>query len=197
MSRRPTGISLLALAYLLLGLFSLVWSGLIFGISGLTALMGGLFGQEAIRAMGGSTVWPAFLGVISAIIQIVTAFGLFGMKKWAWVLALFSAGLTLVQAVVGLFSGGVFAFICGLIWLIVPGAIFFYLLSPGVRAAFGREKQPPAVQTPPSQARPLPPELPLPEQPPAEKPVDPTTLPPEMDSEDPLGNWPPPKNPEV
>lgn len=191
--RRPAGITFLAIVYLVLGFISLLWSGLVFGIGGLSAATGWLFGQEAIRSMGGIGLWSGFLGLISAIVQIITAIGLLQMKRWAWVLALVSAGLTLLQGLSGLFSGGFFGFLCGALWLIVPALIFFYLLKPGVRAAFN-EKPPAAVTELPSQKRPLPAELPHEEDPPAETP---RTAPEEPPLQDPLDTWPPPKSPDV
>jgi len=136
MKRRPGGITALATVYLLLGLFSLLWSGLVFGIGGLSAATGWLFGQESIQAMGGASLASGFVGLLGAGLQIFTAIGLFGMKRWGWFLALISAGITLLQGALGLFSGGFFGFLCGAIWLIVPALIFFYLLKPDVRAAF-------------------------------------------------------------
>ena len=191
--RRPTGITFLAIVYLVLGLFSLLWSGLVFGIGGLSAATGWLFGQEAIQSMGGASLWSGLLGLISAVVQIVTAIGLLRMKRWAWVLALISAGLTLLQGLMGLFSGGLFGFLCGALWLIVPAAIFFYLLKPSVRAAF-TEKAPPTVEELPSQKRPLPPELPLEEVPASKTALDAGMEPP---LQDPLDTWPPPKTPDV
>jgi hypothetical protein len=90
-----------------------------------------------MAAYGESTAWSGFVGVVIAIVQIVVAFGLLGMAKWAWTLALVGAGLTVIQGVVGIINGGAFAFMCGSIGLVVPLIILFYLLSPAIRTAFG------------------------------------------------------------
>jgi uncharacterized membrane protein (DUF2068 family) len=103
----------------------------------LSSLFGSLFGAEQVAASGQSTAWSGFIGLVTAVVQIVVAFGLLGMKKWAWTLALVGAGLTVFQGIVGIFNGGAFAFMCGSIGLIVPAVILFYLLSPGTRSAFG------------------------------------------------------------
>lgn len=136
MKKRPAGITLIVIIFFLLGGFSLLWSGLIFGVGGLGSLFGGLFGAEQIVAVGESTAWSGFLGLVTAGVQIVVAFGLLGVKRWAWVLALVGAALTVVQGVIGMFTGGVFAFMCGSIGLILPVIILVYLLRPGVRRAF-------------------------------------------------------------
>lgn len=134
--KRPAGITILAILYFLLGGLSLLWSGLIFGVGGLGSLFGGLFGAEQIAASGQATAWTGFFGLFTAVIQLVVAFGLLGMKRWAWTLALLGAGLTVLQGVVGIFNGGAFAFMCGSIGLLMPIIILVYLLRPGVRNAF-------------------------------------------------------------
>jgi hypothetical protein len=136
MNKRPAGITMIVILFFLLGGLSLLWSGLIFGVGGLSTLFGSLFGADQMAAYGESTAWSGFVGFVTAFIQIVVAFGLLGMKKWAWTLALVGAGLTIIQGVVGIINGGAFAFMCGGIGLVVPVIILFYLLSPGIRTAF-------------------------------------------------------------
>lgn len=137
MQKRPTGISILFWVYLILGILSLLWSGMILGIGGLSALFGGFLGLENVSDFGNSSAWSGYLGIITALVQIIVAFGLASMKKWAWVLAILGVGLTVVQGVVGIFAGGMFAFICGSLGLVVPAIILFYLMRTDIRAAFG------------------------------------------------------------
>ena len=135
--KRPTGITIIAIVYIVLAVLSLLWSGLIFGVGGLSSLFGGLVGAESVAAFGASTGWAGFLGIIIAIVQFAVAFGLLAMKKWAWILALIGVALTVVQGVIGLFAGGVFGFMCGGLALIIPVIILIYLLRPTIRSAFG------------------------------------------------------------
>lgn len=137
MKKRPTGITVLAVIYILLGLFSLLWSGLVLGVGGISSMFGSLFGAESVVAFGSSSAWTGAIGIIAAVVQIVVAFGLLTMQKWAWTLALIGVGLTLVQGLVGMFAGGFFGFICGGIGLIIPIIILFYLLRQGTKEAFG------------------------------------------------------------
>jgi len=137
MEERPAGIALIVTLYFVLGGLSLLWSGLVFGWGGLSSLFGNLFGAEQARVYGESIAWSGFLGLINAVVQIVVAFGLLGMKKWAWILALIGVALTVFQGVVGMFGGGAFAFMCGSLGLILPVIILVYLLRPGIRSAFG------------------------------------------------------------
>jgi hypothetical protein len=135
--QRPTGITIIAILFIVLAILSLLWSGLVFGVGGLSSLFGGLFGAEQVAAFGTSSAWSGFLGIIVALVQLAVAIGLLSMRKWAWVLALVAVALTVVQGVVGVFSGGAFAFMCGILGLIIPIAILIYLLSNRVRSGFG------------------------------------------------------------
>jgi hypothetical protein len=135
--RRPTGITIIAIIYILLAILSLLWSGLVFGVGGLSSLVGGVFGAESITDFGASTGWAGFLGIITAVVQLAVAFGLLAMKKWAWILALIGVALTVIQGVISLFAGGIFGFMCGSLALIIPVLILIYLLRPAIRGAFG------------------------------------------------------------
>ena len=52
MEKRPTGISVLFWVYLVLGILSLLWSGMVLGIGGLSALFGGILGLENVTDKG-------------------------------------------------------------------------------------------------------------------------------------------------
>lgn len=137
--RRPTGITIIAVLYIVLAVLSLLWSGLVFGVGGLSSLFGGLFGADNVATFGTSSAWSGFLGILTALVQVVVAIGLLSLKKWAWILALVSVALTVVQGIVGIFSGGPFAFMCGILGLAIPAGILIYLLLPGTRRVFGMQ----------------------------------------------------------
>ena len=134
---RPTGITVLAIVYFILGFLSLLWSGFVFGLGGLGTLFAGLFGAEAMAAASTAGAWSGFLGILAAIVQFAVGIGLLKMKKWAWILALIGVALTVIQGIAGMFSGGPFAIMCGLLGLLLPVAILIYLLTSKVREAFG------------------------------------------------------------
>jgi hypothetical protein len=136
MKNRPAGITIIAIVFLILGVFSLLWSGLIFGFGGLRALFGGVFSAEQMAAAGAAGAWAGFLGMITALIQIVTGFGLLAMKKWAYILAMIAVGLSVLQGIFGMFSGGIFSFMCGSLGLVIPVIVLVYLLTPGIRSNF-------------------------------------------------------------
>jgi len=137
--KRPAGVTLIAILFIALAVLSLLWSGLVFGVGGLGSLFAGLFGAQNVAALGVSSAWSGFLGILAAGVQLVVGIGLLSLKKWAWILALFGVGLTVVQGIVGIFGGGPFAFMCGSLGLIIPVAILIYLLVPGTRQLFGMD----------------------------------------------------------
>jgi hypothetical protein len=134
--KRPTGITVLAVLYFILAVLSLLWSGLVLGVGGLSSVLGGLFSAEGVEAFGMSTTWAGTVGITAAIVQLVVALGLLTMKKWAWALALVGVALTVVEGIAGILSGGPLAITCGLLGLAIPLGILLYLLRPGVKQAF-------------------------------------------------------------
>lgn len=137
MKKRPTGISVLFWVYLILGILSLLWSGMVLGIGGLSAFVGGVFGLETVLDFASTSAWSGYVGIITAVVQIIVAFGLAAMKKWAWGLAIIAVVLTVLQGIMGILAGGIFTFICGSLGLILPAIVLFYLLRSDIRAAFG------------------------------------------------------------
>ena len=140
--KRPTGISITAVGFIILAALSLLWSSLVFGLGGLSAAFGGLLGADAVSIFGTSSAWSGFVGILAALIHIATGIGLLMMKKWAWYLALVAVALTVLEGVLGVFGGGPMAFMCGILGLIVPVAILIYLVTGKVRGAFGIGAQP-------------------------------------------------------
>ena len=138
MQRRPGGVTLIAVAFLLLGVLSLLWSLFVFGFGGLTWMTGAIFDATGMAATGSANMWQGFIGLLSASVQLVTGFGLLALKRWAWFLAFLAVAITFIQGVTGIFGGGFFALCCGVLGLIIPAAILFYLLRRDTRQAFGQ-----------------------------------------------------------
>ena len=131
---RPQGVTILAFLFIVLALFSLVWSLFVMGVGGVAGLFGFVTGVEG--AFG--AFWSGVFGIVMAIVDLVVAVGLLGLRKWAWLLALISLAVSALGYFLSMFSGGVWAFFCNGIGIIIPLAILFYLLRPDVRRAFGR-----------------------------------------------------------
>ena len=137
MGKRPTGITIISIIFIILGIISLLWSGLVLGFGGVRTLFGGLIGAEQMAAAGASGAWSGFLGILTGVVQILTGFGLLAMKKWAWILAIIAIGLSVLQGIIGMFNGGIFSFMCGGIGLVIPVIMLIYLLTANIRRWFG------------------------------------------------------------
>jgi hypothetical protein len=84
--------------------------------------------------------WAA---IAMGVLWLLMAFGLWGLQYWAWMAALFLAGLSLFEAFIAMFQFpglGV-----GLGMAIMPIIILLYLNSASVKAAFGASDPPPAA----------------------------------------------------
>ena len=127
----------MAVIYILLGVLSLFWSLLVFGVGAATGLTGSIVGAENMAAFGRSNFWGGIIGVAGAMVNLIIAYGLFNLKRWAWALALVGLAITVVTGVLGLSGGGFFAICCGILGLLVPAGVLYYLLRPDVRRVFG------------------------------------------------------------
>jgi len=136
MKDNPAGITLLVILFFALGVLSLLWGILVLGVGGLSAFFGSLFNAEGMASFGNSSAWSGFFNIIAGVFQIVVGFGLLGMQKWAWYIAVIGVGLGILQGLLGLFGGGTFGFICGSLWLVIPFSVLVYLLTPGLRKAY-------------------------------------------------------------
>lgn len=134
MKVRPMGISIIAVAFILLGLFSFVWSLLVFGFGGLSTVFGSLF---TLSPQVSGNLWSGLLGMLAGGVQLATGIGLLGMKTWSWYLAFIAVALNLVQGLLGMFSGGLLSFICAGLGLVIPLIIVIYLLRSEIRLLFG------------------------------------------------------------
>lgn len=138
MKQRPGGVTLIALAFIVLGVLSLLWSLVVFGFGGLAWMTGAIFDATGMAASGSSSTWQGFIGLLGASVQLITGFGLLAIKRWAWFLAFIAVGITVLQGITGIFGGGFFALCCGVLGLLIPAGILFYLLRRDVRQAFGQ-----------------------------------------------------------
>jgi hypothetical protein len=135
MSQRPTGVTVIALYFLIIGAFSLVWSLFAFGAGGISSAFSGLLGADNINALASAGMWSGFLGIIAAIVQIAVGAGLFSMKPWAWYVAVVAIALAVIQGITGMMGGTTFMLLCGFLWLLIPIAFLIYLIRE--RGRFG------------------------------------------------------------
>ena len=134
MKARPTGITIIAFFYIILGLFYLILGVSYLGINAMTSLSQSIFGTSIIPNSANTT--NAIIITLTAAVQLAVGLGLFGMKKWAWYLALIGIGLSVLQGIGGIAGGGLFALVCGGAGLIIPVIVLIYLLTQNIRSAF-------------------------------------------------------------
>ena len=76
-----------------------------------------------------------WLIIIGGIGWIVAAFGLWALQPWAWIVAMVVAGFAIFEAFLWMIQypgTGI-----GLAMMLLPGVIVLYLMSDGVKEAFG------------------------------------------------------------
>ena len=136
MSERPTGVTILAVLAVIGGLISLFFGGF-------TAILGPAVGVEMATqtddplapAVGGLMLAMGIAFVVHGLLQLVTAYGLFTLKGWAWVLAVAMQVLSLVLNGVQVFRGQLGG---AVIAILIAGGILYYLFRPHVKRPFGR-----------------------------------------------------------
>ena len=127
--QRPTGVTLATAFFGIVGVL-----GVIFGLLAIAggAALGGITGSGILAGVAGAF---GFLLLLFGVLFLFVAWGLWGLKSWAWttglVLSVVLGVLSLLQLVSG-FSIGT------LVFLIIYAAIAWYLWQPQARAAFGR-----------------------------------------------------------
>jgi predicted flap endonuclease-1-like 5' DNA nuclease len=130
-----------------LGFFAALagFGNLFFGLRVLGFDWFGVLGD--IPAFDGVGLW-GWLAVVTGLIWILVALGLWGLQPWARVFALIVTGFALFEAVLAFFQlpgTGV-----GFAMAIMPGLLFWYLNTREVKAAFGvGEPTAPAVAAAP------------------------------------------------
>ena len=123
---RPTGVTIIAILAFLSGLLGLCAALPVFGIS----LLAGIF----VPPVG---VIGSIIGLIlafSPILLIIFAYGAWNLRSWAWLLGIVATGISVLSALVAVFTTGHVVAIVS--HGILPIIIFVYLLMPNVRKSF-------------------------------------------------------------
>ena len=157
-SKRPIGITIIAILLIISGIFSLVW-GIGFVVAPLLNQLDIMDtpnseGNITIRVNGtdiatlpeGSVtvLLIRYIGLIGgmligiSIASFLVAWGLFTGKGWAWV---FTMTITIISIALNGFRI-VVEDIGGIIGIIIDAVIIYYLYRPNVRSYFGRGKGP-------------------------------------------------------
>ena len=138
--QRPTGITVLAIAILVIAVFRFIISFLDMALGSWMSAMANSPGyilpeyRAEVDAIGDLGFWIGLFGMVVAGIMLIAVRGLWTMSKSGWWLALIALGLALVLNLIPMFKGTVTGRLIteSLFDLVFIG----YLLTPHVRAAF-------------------------------------------------------------
>ncbi|MFN8483443.1 MAG: hypothetical protein U0768_10410 [Anaerolineae bacterium] len=131
---RPTGVTILAWLAILWGIIEIIWSFIVMGFASIGWLTGVIFSQ-GLQNWGASALWGGLAALVGAVILIIVGFGALRLRPWAWLLGVIAVVINLIPPILSILNGSWF---WGIIGLIIPGILAYYLFSPGVRRAFGR-----------------------------------------------------------
>jgi len=143
--RRPIGITILAIAAFVLGL-PLGLLGLFLTAFGALAALGAWTANSPTMAFGaalaGASVAFGLLFLVFGLLCLGFAIGAWRLRPWARRLGLIGSGLGIAGSLSSYSSAATLGTVAGgatgaLVALAVSVAIMVYLLTPGVRRAFG------------------------------------------------------------
>ena len=136
MTQRPTGITILAVLAVIGGLLSLFFGGFMALIGpGMSVEMATQSDDPMAPAVGGFMAVVGVALLLHGVLQLVTAYGLFTLKGWAWMLAVIVQVFSLVVNGLQLFQGQVGG---AVVAILIAAGILYYLFRPHVKQAFGR-----------------------------------------------------------
>ncbi len=116
---RPVGVYLISFLQLFLGAYLL-------SVAFFDYMYGSFYGGNDLLAG---------LALVAGIINFVLAFGIWGLKGWAWMLTLFFQIIHIAREFLSYFLADQYL---GLISLVLSAIIIYYLTRPEIRKLFGR-----------------------------------------------------------
>jgi uncharacterized membrane protein (DUF2068 family) len=128
-------VTILAVLCVIGGLLALIFGSLFTFMGPTIAAQAAAADEAAAMATGPMMMGFGVFGLIMGLLYLITAYGLFGLKPWAWMVAVVVQVLAFVSHLAGFFQGQVAGAVVG---LLIAGGILFYLMRPHVKAAFGR-----------------------------------------------------------
>ena len=126
---RPQGVTILAILAAIGGVFGLLGSVALIGIGGATAAAGGGFLSGFIAIFG-------IVALAQSVLLLAFAYGAWTLQPWAWMLGVAAEVVGIVIAVLLILNGSPIS--SQIISIVIAGAILYYLMTPNVKAAFGR-----------------------------------------------------------
>jgi hypothetical protein len=127
---RPTGITILAVLSAIGGIFAI--------LGGLGAVVGGGFvgAVTGSGALGGMVTLIGLALLVLGVVELILAYGLWGLQPWAWQLGAILQVASVVIAILEVLAGYPVSSV--VISVVIAGIILYYLNTPAVRQAFGR-----------------------------------------------------------
>jgi hypothetical protein len=129
MGQRPLGITIIAIILAVGGVFSV--------LVGLEALKITSFGLAQVTDAGSVSGWAS---IISGVLTLIAAGGLFTLAGWAWILAVIVLVIRILADLWAAITVGATSSVgLGLLGAAVISAlILWYFFRPNVKSAFGR-----------------------------------------------------------
>jgi zinc-ribbon domain len=139
---RPTGVTVLGVLAILVGLGGIVVGGLLVLAAAVISTLNIASSYPQLAGFSSGTI-AVVLGVLGGVLLIigilylVTGIGFFGGKGWAWTIGLIVSVLSIIvniiQAIIspGGLGGAIFS-------IIIPLIIIYYLTRPHVKAFFSK-----------------------------------------------------------
>ena len=129
MRSRPLGITIIALILAISGVLQLVF--------GTEALHLTSFGLTAAGSAASTTGWAS---IISGVLTIIVAGGLFTLAGWAWLLAVIVLVVRIIADMIAALSLGIGSTLgtASVVSIVISAIILWYFQRASVKAAFGR-----------------------------------------------------------
>jgi len=129
MNARPMGITVIAII--------LTFGGILSILTGTEALRITNFGLGPVAEAADVSGWGS---IISGVLTLMAAGGMFTLKGWAWILAIV---VLVIRVVADLWAALVFGIssslgMAAIVTAVVSAIILWYFFRPNVRTAFGR-----------------------------------------------------------
>lgn len=134
--KRPTGITVLAIAAIVYGIFNLLIA--LLGLLGEAIKASGL-APAAVRFSAATLAYAAISDAILGIVLLAFGIGALGLKRWAWTTGVAALVLEVVRQIIGFVMQG-FSTVTVVrdgITILIALLLLVYLFRPAVRGAFG------------------------------------------------------------
>ena len=134
--KRPVGITILAVAAVIYGIFNLLLA--LLGLLG-SALLASRVAAASIKYSAGTLGYATISDAVLGIVFLAFGIGALGLKRWAWTTGIAALVLELVRQIVGVVIQGfsVGTIVRDSITIVIALVLFWYLFRPNGRAAFG------------------------------------------------------------